>query len=140
MMGTAYLNFCDHNDGTFSCQAVWTSEYDPASPSHQNVQILERYIGAIREAIPEEEDADETASRPTVASSASMEFTDEDGGCRLRMRCTPKADSPAYLACMKALRFFEFLNKANSDALVTREDGLAVIVGKETINERNHNR
>ena len=104
-MAEARLNFVDHPDGCFSCQSVFIGGYDPASPSHQNVQILDRYIGTIREAIPEEEDADETASRPTLASSASMEFTDEDGGCRLRMKCTPKADSPAYLACMKALRF-----------------------------------
>lgn len=138
-MGQARVNFVDHHDSTFSCQAVFIGGYDPSSPSHQNVQILERYIGTIREAIPEEEDADETASRPTLPTEASMHFTDENGGCRLRMKCVPKADSPAYGACMKALRFFEFLNKADSDALVTREDGLAVVVGKETINGRNGN-
>lgn len=138
-MGEARLNFADNPDGSFSCQAVWLGDFNPASPSHQNVQILERYIGTIREAIPEEEDAGETASRPTLPTSASMHFTDENGGCRLRMKCTPKADSPAYVACMKALRFFEFINQASSDALVTREDGLAVVVGKEAINGRNGN-
>lgn len=138
-MAEARLNFSDHPDNTFSCQAVWKGDFDPSSPSHQNVRILEQYIGTIREAIPEDRDDEAAASRPTLPTEASMHFTDENGGCRLRMKCTPRADSPAYVACMKALRFFEFINKADSDALVTREDGLAVVVGKETINGRNGN-
>lgn len=135
-MMEARLNFSDHPDGSFSCQAVWIGDYDPASPSHQNVRILEQYIGTIREAIPEDHDDEAAASRPTLKTQASMHFTDENGGCRLRMKCTPKRDSPSYIACMKALRFFEFLNKANSDALMTREDGLTVVVGRDVINQK----
>lgn len=138
-MAEARLNFADHPDGSFSCQAVWHGDYTPASLSHQNVRILEEYIGSIREAIPDDLDEDEAASRPTLKTEASMHFTDEGGGCRLRMRCTPKADSPAYIACMKALRFFEFINQASSDALATRSDGVAVVVRKEVINGRNNN-
>jgi len=139
-MGEAYLNFVDHPDSSFSCQDVFVGDYDPSSPSHQNVQILDRYMETVMDAIPDDMDEVEAASRPIMKPQASMHFSDENGGCRLRMKCTPKADSPAYLARMKALRFFEFLNKASSDALVTREDGLAVIVGRETINGRNGNR
>lgn len=136
-MAEARLNFSDHPDGTWSCQAVFVGGYDPTSPSHQNVRILERYISWGHEAVPEyREDAD-GASRPTLETEAFMHFTDEAGGCRLQLQAVPKADSSAYRACLNALKFFEFANKAQSDALMTREDGIAVVVGRETINKRN---
>lgn len=139
MMAQARLNFVDHPDHTFSSQTVWIGEYDPASPAHQNAQILSRYLDVIRGVIPEDADEIAEASRPVLDTGGFIQLTDENGGCRLQMGGKPKADSPSYIARMKALRFFEFLNQAASDALVTREDGLAVVVGKETINQRNHN-
>lgn len=133
----ARLNFSDHPDSTWSCQAVFVGGYDPSSPSHQNVRILERYISGGHEAIPEDRDDEIEAGRPTLETEAFMHFTDEAGGCRLQIHAVPKADSSAYRACLDALKFFEFTNKAASDALMTREDGIAVVVGRESINQRN---
>lgn len=136
-MPEARLNFVDHPDGSFSCQAVFVSGYDHSSVSHQNVRILERYISGGHEAIPEDRDDEIEAGRPTLETEAFMHFTDEAGGCRLRINAVPKADSSAYRACLDALKFFEFTNKAASDALMTREDGLTLVVGRESINQRN---
>lgn len=137
-MPQARLNFADHADGSLSVQAVYIGGFTPSSPSHQNTQILARYVDMICESIQEDSDEEVEASRVSVNES-SIHLTDEAGGCRLIMKCRAKTSSVAYRTCMKALRFFEFANKANSDALVTREDGLAVIVGKETINRRSGN-
>lgn len=135
-MSEARLNFSDHPDSTFSCQAIFHGGYDPKSPSHQAARILERYIASTREAIPEDRDEEETAGRPTLRTEAFMQFSDEAGGCRMRIQCVPRADSPAYLACMQAKTVFEYMHKACSDALVTREDGLTVVVGRDVINQK----
>lgn len=131
------LNFSDHEDGTWSCQAVFIGGYDPTSPSHQNARILERYISGSHEAFTEDIDADLEAGRPTLDTEAFMHFTDESGDCRLHIQAVPKADSSAYRACLDALKFFEFMNTAKSNAVMTREDGIAVVVGRESINQRN---
>ncbi len=139
-MPEARLNLSDHPDGTFSCQAVYYYGYNPQSKAHQAVRLLRQYIDLTREAIPGEDGTDEVdTNRPTLETESFMRFTDEGGSVRMQIECIPKADSPSYQACMHAKSYFEFLHKADSDALLTRQDGLSVVVGRESINQRSGN-
>jgi len=136
-MAEARLNFSDHPDGTFSCQAVFLGGYDSRSKAHQAVRILRQYIDLIRETVPgETEEVD--ANRPTLETESYMRFIDESGSVRMQIQCVPSLASPSYVACLKAKSYFEFLHRADSDALMTRDDGLAVVVGRDAINARNH--
>lgn len=146
-MPTARLNFADHPDGTFSCQAVWLGDYDPSSPSHQNVRILEAFINGSRFVAPEDgTDEIADAARPTLETEAHMMFRDEGEAFRLHLEYLPKArgfvaGSPAHEACMLAHSKLEYLNRAVSDALVTRagSGGVVSVVAKERINWANGN-
>ncbi len=134
-MPEARLNLSDHPDGTFSCQAVYYYGYEPRSKAHQAVRLLHQYIDLTREAIHGEVE-DSEVSRPTLATESFMRFTDENGSVRMQIECVPDVKSPSYHACMQAKSYFEFLHKAESDALMTRQDGISLVVGKDAINER----
>lgn len=136
-MAEARLNFSDHPDSSFSCQAVFYYGYDPRSKAHQAVRLLHQYLDLTREAIPSEVgEGDSEVNRPTLATESFMRFTDENGSVRMQIECVPDAKSPSYHACMQAKSYFEFLHKAESDALMTRQDGISLVVGKDAINER----
>ena len=135
-MSESRLNFSDHIDGSFSCQAIYYDGYDPRSKAHQAVRLLRQYIDIIRDAVPEEDGEDGEVNRPTLETESFMRFLDEGGSVRMQIQCVPSVESPSYVACMKAKAYFEFLHRADSDALMTRQDGLSVVVGKDAINQR----
>lgn len=137
-MSEARLNFVDHPDGTFSCQAVFHGGFDAKSHAHQAAKILEHYVCLTRSSVPEDGATEqEQVNRPTLETEMFMYFTDEGESFRLRIAGKPSVTSPSYVACMQAKGFLEANWHAVSDALVTRGDGLAVVVGKATINGRN---
>lgn len=134
-MGEARLNFVDHSDGTVSCQMVFRDGYDRASRAHQAARLMQGYLDSLREAVPGTDD--EAAALPDeLPTQAYMRLTDEGGSVRLQIECVPDAASPAYRACQQAKELFEVLHRAESDALLTRQDGLSLVLSRETINAR----
>lgn len=146
-MPSARLNFVDHPDGSFSCQAIFSPDgYDPASMAHQACRILDEFVGSIRQEAPEDgtQEWDE-ANRPTQDTEAYMHFTDVDLAFRLNLQYLPKSrgfvqGSPAHEACMRAHARLEFLHQAVSDAVLKRTvQETPVMVSRQKINELNGN-
>lgn len=141
----ARLNFSDHHDGSFSCQAVWHGEYDSTSQAHQTVRILQGFIDQYRTAIGDnDEDDDEAAGIPTRETSAHIHLTDVDSAFRLQLKYLPRgyqAGSPAHEACRQAHQFLEYTNRAVSDAIITRpgSEGIMSVRSKWQINMENGN-
>ena len=137
-MSEARLNFVDHPDGTFSCQAIFHGGFDAKSHAHQAAKILEQYVSLTRSSVPEDGATEqEKENRPTLDTEMFLYFADEGESFRLRIAGKPSVTSPSYVACMQAKGFLEANWHAISDALMTREDGIAVVVSRETINGDN---
>ena len=151
-MAEARLNFSDHPDGTFSCQAIWHGEFNPLSQSHQTIRTLQDFIDTIKEAVPDDvDDRDDLAeieagSRPTLPTQAFMHLTDVGDVFRMQLQYLPKEsgldqNSPAHQACLQAHLLLEHLNRAVSDAVVTRPGsvGIQAVRLRHAINAENGN-
>lgn len=142
----ARLNFCDHPDGTFSCNVVFLppaligSSYNPASKSHQTARILKEFLDVLYAEAPDDGRLELVeVNRPSLETEASMHFTDMGEQFRLHRVYLPaksgyQASSPAHQACANAHRALNLLNKAESDAIVSRGNGDVGIISKELIN------
>jgi len=150
-MAEARLNFTDHPDGTFSCQAVFLPpaiigpSYNPRSKAHQTVRILKQYIDVMHEQAPNDGmDEMVEVNRPSLDTEAYMHLTDMGEQFRLhRVYLAAKPgyveSSPAHQACAMAHRALDYLNRAESDAIVTRAGEDVGLVAKEVINARSGN-
>ncbi len=145
-MSEARLNFADHPDSTFSCNAVFIGGVNSRSRAHQVCSILEEYVRSIREAVPEPlivlHEAE--ASLPELETQAFMRFRDENGAIRFHLRYLPTRSgfvqgSPAHEACMRAHGELERVCAAVSDALMTRAYEKPVVISREKINTLNGN-
>lgn len=146
-MPESRLNFSDH-DGSFSCMAVFMppaifgSSYDPKSKSHQTCRILKEFIDALHQEAPDDGMSILVeANRPALETEASIHLQDlgEDFSMHLTYRPAFDEKSPAHQACAKAVWALNHLNKAESDAIVTRSDGSIGIMAKEVINAKHGN-
>ena len=147
-MSDARINFADHQDGTFSCQAIWKGEFNALSPSHQMVHVLREFVDAVREGVPGEVDDEvgevEDGNRPTLPTEAFMQFSDTGDNFRLKLQYLPKEQgfnpkSPAHQACRQAHALLEYMSKAVSDAIITRPGSIGVmsVKAKHAINAEN---
>lgn len=141
----ARLNFSDHPDGSFSCQAMWHGDYDPSSQAHQNIRILQGFVDQYRTAVGDNDvdDAD-AAGIPTLETKAHIHLTDVDGAFRLQLSYLPQgytAKSHAHEACRQAHAFLEYINWAVTDAIITRPGpaGVMSVKSKQCINAENGN-
>ncbi len=150
-MPEARLNFTDHSDGSFSCQAVFLppavigSSYNPRSHAHQQCRILKQFIDTMHQEAPDDGmDEAVEVNRPTLPTEAYMHFTDMGEAFRLHREYLPakpgyQASSPAHQACAMAHRALNQLNKAESDAIVTLAGSDIRMVPKEQINQASGN-
>jgi hypothetical protein len=147
----ARLNFADNLDGSFSCNAVFLppaiigSSYNPHSHAHQQCRILKQYIDTMHQEAPDDGmDEAVEVNRPSLPTEAYMHFTDMGEAFRLHREYLPakpgyQASSPAHKACAMAHRALDHLNKAESDAIVTRGGADISMVAKEAINAASGN-
>lgn len=145
-MSEARLNFVDHPDSSFSCTAVFLppavigSSYNPKSHAHQQCRILKQLIDATHQGAPDDGMHELVeVNRPTLETEAYMHFTDMGEAFRLHREYLPakpgyQESSPAHQACAMAHRALNQLNKAESDAIVTRGGADIGMVSKEQIN------
>lgn len=148
-MPEARLNFTDHPDSTFSCTAVFLppavigSSYNPKSHAHQQCRILKQYIDALHQVAPDDGmDEAVEVNRPTAETEAYMHFEDYGEHFRLHRVYLPEKpgyqpSSPAHKACLLAHQALNALNKAESDAFVSRGGDEIKVVSKDTINTGN---
>lgn len=143
----ARLNFVDHPDSTFSCNAIFFGEYNPQSRAHNACRILAAYIEEQREKPPEYIHLlhEVEVSRPELETQAFMLFQDEGEAIRFNLQYLPdkgkqessfKPESPAHAAANLAHCKMESVFMAVSDAIMTQSDR-TVVVKRDKINTLN---